>query len=149
MPYQDYLAINKLLSFTRYRIHTRVSYSYAGNRFAQEEKAKTALYEKHVKMTEDKCSSQAPCFKFRKGACRKGDKCRFSHDLGFQAPGYVPETPDYSDAVIESPSPIAPVLPSTKKRPGVTNTLMPAKKAKTNLAHQRARERPWTMGGNT
>lgn len=116
-----------------------------GNRFAQEERAKKALYEKHVKMTEDKITSQPHCFKFRKGACRKGDKCRFRHDLGLQVPSYNSEADNkaqYEAAVIQQPP--GPSLPQ-KKKAGVTNTLYPAKKAKNALNEQRAKERPWTV----
>lgn len=93
-------------------------------------------------MTEDRVTSQPPCFKFKKGQCRKGDSCRFRHDLGFQAPGFVaaPDTTDYSHAVIDHTS-----SQNVKKRPGVTNTLFPSKKARPSLDNQRLKERPWTV----
>jgi len=91
-------------------------------------------------MTEDKMSSKPPCFKFKKGFCIKGDKCRFSHDLGFQAPNKYQEVEEPVVAAAEpgvsgyeSTHPV-----SSNKRPGVTNTMMPSKKAKKALDAQRA-----------
>lgn len=120
----------------------------SGNRFADQEKAERAIFEKHVKMTEDKTSTRPPCFKFRKGACRKGNGCRFSHDLGFQAPMKDSGQPEDSEAGINhesSAQSLVSSMPSNKKRVGVTNTLLPAKKAKQSLNVQRAKERPWTV----
>ena len=99
-------------------------------------------------MTEDQTTSRPPCFKFKKGACRKGKGCRFSHDLGFQPPsragGYSDET---SSAEFPSePDPSSSFgNTSNKRRHGVTNTMLPAKKAKPALDSQRAKERPWTV----
>jgi len=113
-----------------------------GNKFVEQERAKQAILEKHVKMTEDKTSKRPPCFKFKKGECKKGLNCRYSHELSFQAPKYqTQETTDSHDDGISTESPAAP----KSKRAGVTNTLYPAKKAKGSLDHQRAQERPWTV----
>ncbi|KAL8571531.1 hypothetical protein ACOMHN_056826 [Nucella lapillus] len=53
------------------------------NPFAQAELAKLGILEKHVRLTEaapKKPASKQVCFKFKKGKCFLGEKCRFFHD---------------------------------------------------------------------
>ncbi|XP_067933683.1 uncharacterized protein [Watersipora subatra] len=116
-----------------------------GNKFANQEKAERAIFEKHVRMTEDQTSSRLLCFKFKRGACQKGKNCRFSHDLGFQAPLKVTEQDAETVESSESNRISEASIISNKKRIGITNTLLPAKKAKKSLDNQRANERPWTV----
>ena len=56
------------------------------NPYQKAEEQRKAILEQHVKMTaslqekEDEKKKRLPCFKFRKGQCHAGDKCRFWHD---------------------------------------------------------------------
>jgi len=56
------------------------------NPFQKAEEQRKAILEQHVKMTaslqekEDEKKKKLPCYKFRKGQCHAGDKCRFFHD---------------------------------------------------------------------
>lgn len=53
------------------------------NPFQQAEQAKLGILEKHVRLTEAaprKPASKQVCFKFRKGTCHLGTRCRFFHD---------------------------------------------------------------------
>jgi len=56
------------------------------NPFQKAEDQRKAILEQHVKMTaslqekEGEKRRRLPCFKFRKGQCHAGDKCRFFHD---------------------------------------------------------------------
>ena len=56
------------------------------NPFQKAEDQRKAILEQHVKMTaslqekEEEKKKKLPCYKFRKGQCHAGDKCRFYHD---------------------------------------------------------------------
>ena len=56
------------------------------NPFQKAEEQRKSILEQHVKMTaslrekEDDKKKRLPCFKFRRGQCNAGDKCRFYHD---------------------------------------------------------------------
>ena len=56
------------------------------NPFQKAEDQRKAILEQHVKMTaslqekEEEKKKRLPCYKFRKGQCTAGDKCRFFHD---------------------------------------------------------------------
>ena len=98
-------------------------------------------------MTEDHTSTRPPCFKFKRGACNKGKGCRFSHDLGFQPLQYQTLNDEAERHPLNEPAiDVLADIQQSKKRVGVTNTMLPAKKAKQSLQKQRAHERPWTVG---
>lgn len=69
------------------------------NPFEQAEQAKLGILEKHVRLTEaapKKPASKQVCFKFRKGTCHLGAKCRFFHDRSNIALGGVRDRSDSS-----------------------------------------------------
>ncbi|XP_076452392.1 uncharacterized protein LOC143288023 isoform X2 [Babylonia areolata] len=169
------------------------------NPFEQAEQAKLGILEKHVRLTEaapQKPATKQVCFKFKKGKCFLGDKCRFFHDrsniaLGagsgsegsgeaaspvavqdegpgfgrgdrsFKFPGFGGASGVNADGQFYHPaaqfSQGQPADPRTmdddsymagakgKKRHGITDSLMPPKKAMTDLGGLRKQERPWTV----
>lgn len=130
----------------------------------QEDRAASAVLERHVKLTEKPDASAAGgtderdrrpvCRMFRKGQCVKGDRCRFAHVVAGgqaanrraiegQGPKKQFEKPaiPYNEWEKEDPS-----SAKKRKRPiGVTNNLQPAKKAMTAFQQQTAKEQPWLV----
>lgn len=175
------------------------SSSVFANPFEQAEQAKYSILEKHVRLTEaapQKPASKQMCWKFKKGRCHLGERCRFFHDqssiivsctAGFsEISDYgvtvgqlgekkmkmtVDESKDINILKTKNSGqnkqlhhPIAHISkghPATseevkddnfmftakdknlKKRFGVTDTLLPPKKALTALGHIRKKEKPW------
>ena len=132
------------------------------NAFKVAEQAKHSILEQHVKMTAEQIREsrlkRKVCYNFQKGKCRFGSKCKYSHgddhivknrvggeDAGSdsvqrvqpdQNTNFPPETDDDGNVI------------KRKRRAGVTNNLLPTKKARATLDKQRAQERPWTMHAN-
>lgn len=161
------------------------------NRFDIAEKEKNAILEKHVKMTEARILTGKDakiCFKFRKGKCRFGKSCKYSHDLesnsisnqssqsadsshknktprtnfnnfntfdsGFPSSSNRMYTQSNYGAIPEFGMPLPPepvdddnymATAKRKKRCGVSDHLLPPKKAMMALDKQRQEERPWTV----
>lgn len=138
---------------------TVVENSVFKNPFRIKEDQKKAVLERHVEMTvkhEDQrtIDGKKVCWMFRKGRCRFGSKCTFAHDsdvkqrssvsqqltdtsgsgatdsekfrqisaVNVSTPKFDYDEEDNSDAVIECNK-------RTKKRPGLSNGLVPGKKA--------------------
>ena len=132
------------------------------NAFKVAEQAKHSILEQHVKMTAEQIREsrlkKKVCYNFQKGKCRFGNKCKYSHGddhiVANRASGdntggdvvrqvqpdqntnFPPETDDDGNVI------------KRKRRAGVTNNLLPTKKARATLDKQRAQERPWTMHAN-
>ncbi|OWF40417.1 uncharacterized protein LOC110463821 [Mizuhopecten yessoensis] len=115
------------------------------------------------------------CFKFQRGKCKFGKNCKFSHDRGSDIVGNSvkqdeekpPTEADVSSgfsgagrSVYLNPNtgygdPLPPLDAADddsymagakrKKRAGLSEHLMPSKKAMSSLDRQRLHERPWTM----
>ena len=139
------------------------------------EEAKHSVLEQHVKMTIAQQSKDTKnkriCWNFRKGKCRFGNKCKYSHDNDIpesilnsgdqveeRQPATAMSTPGYTanygpnsyqarsigqDVGEDDDSYMASV--KRKKRAGIGNSLVPPKKAMSALMQQRESERPWTM----
>lgn len=131
------------------------------NPFLAEEKKKLSALEKHVQLSEgkseeDKHKSKKICFKFQKGRCRLGDRCKFSHGLAAnELPNSEPEKP-------REPS-LAPSFSTTgtryepdeeeeaweqknkKRKSGVTDSLVPPKRAMAAYEKQRLNDKPWSQ----
>ncbi|KAK6190228.1 hypothetical protein SNE40_002147 [Patella caerulea] len=127
------------------------------NPFKQAELDKQSVLEKHVQMTEKRnLSNKKVCFKFKKGKCYKGKGCRFLHDID-TVRGKVYNSSEDSSTIhipgaaiqrfIEEPVDDDNYLLNSKrkKRHGVSDHLIPPKKALLSLEEQRSQERPWTM----
>ncbi|KOB74560.1 Radiation-resistant protein [Operophtera brumata] len=129
--------------------------SVFSNPFVEAELAKAAILEKHVKMVPGKEGTQMIngkkiCWNYRKGRCRFGHNCKYAHDSDIQ------KTQDEMDldkkklktvvcesagSVLSAPSPPAEEEtistddsqwessgPMKKKRPGLSQNLIPGKK---------------------
>ncbi len=144
------------------------------NPFQKAEEVKHSILEQHVKMTvavtEEKGSKNKKiCWNFRKGKCRYGRKCKYSHDNDIvvknsdieganseqtggqnnsndygqkawtirEAPKEVPAQDEEEDTYMSQAK--------RKKRSGVTDHLVPPKKAMHAYQAQRKQERPWTL----
>ena len=132
------------------------------NPFLAEEKKKLSVLERHVQLSESKPEEsndrKKTCFKFQKGKCRLGDKCKFSHGVALEKPSVessqrhtvaVPSLfptfynqerryePDEEEESWE--------LSKRKKRKcGVTDSLVPPKRAIIAYEKQQATDRPWS-----
>ncbi|XP_050411220.1 uncharacterized protein LOC126825594 [Patella vulgata] len=126
------------------------------NPFKQAELDKQSVLEKHVQMTEKRnLSNKKVCFKFKKGKCYKGKSCRFLHDIDTVRGTVYNSSEDSSNHIpgaamqrfIEEPVDDDNYLLNAKrkKRHGVSDHLIPPKKALLSLEEQRSKERPWTM----
>jgi len=139
------------------------------NYFHKAEEAKLAVLEHHVKLTTEQLKTndeQAKwknkknvCISFQRGRCRFGAKCRFAHSISSEAV----ETGTDLRAEVSVFTPKFGLLPSVqmplnmeldededmqkkrKHRSGVTDTLLPPKRAMMSLEQQRKEERPWTV----
>ena len=114
--------------------------SVFSNPFVEAENAKKAILEKHVKMTPTKdevkmINGKKICWNFRKGRCRFGHNCKFAHDSDLQRSqtdslensDQVPLSNQMvGDEETELESENAKIV--RKKRPGLTQGLVPGKK---------------------
>ena len=145
---------------------TSIGMTVFTNRYEQAELAKSSILEKHVQMTEKhpERGTRQICFKFKKGKCQMGAKCRFFHDQSniinhalkkvevdespdhvrhhsFNHPGhsvgmFTPEPEDDDNYMAGK---------KRKRKVGVSNNLVPPKQALLRLEQQRQTERPWTV----
>ena len=130
------------------------------NPFLAEEKKKLSVLEKHVQLSEgksekDEQKSKKICFKFQKGRCRMGDRCKFLHgiDSGSVNPGAEkPREPSLAATISTAGTRYEPDEgeerwePSKKKRKsGVTDSLVPPKRALAAFEKQRRDDKPWTQ----
>lgn len=142
------------------------------NYFHKAEEAKLAVLEHHVKLTTEQVKTNdkqakrknksAVCISFQRGRCRFGSKCRFAHSISSEAS----ETGVDMSSEISASAPKFGLLPSArmplqiepeddedavntekkrKHRSGVTDNLVPPKRAMKSLEQQRKEERPWTV----
>lgn len=95
------------------------------NPYLEAERAKSAVLEKHVKMVPakdhlTKVNGKNICWMNKKGRCRFGNKCKFAHDSElFNGPSIIDENKSNKESL---------KLNNKKKRPGLSETLIPGKK---------------------
>lgn len=122
--------------------------SVFSNPFVEAEKAKSAILEKHVKMTPTlddtkMINGRKICWNYRKGRCRFGHNCTFAHDSdlhrtaaeleAIRAPQetiicqtqYNGQMPINDDDEIDQENN---QMNKRKKRPGLSQSLIPSKK---------------------
>ncbi|XP_012255055.2 uncharacterized protein LOC105685501 [Athalia rosae] len=122
--------------------------SVFSNPFVEAEKAKSAILEKHVKMTPTlddtkMINGKKICWNYRKGRCRFGHNCTFAHDSDLhhsaielesaRAPQetLICQTPYHGQVTFNEGDEVDQENNQThkrKKRPGLTQTLIPGKK---------------------
>lgn len=122
-----------------------VTNSVFKNPFVEEENAKSAILEKHVKMIPAKeditqINGKQICWMYRKGRCRFGHNCKYAHDSDLHS-DMPADSSDQSESntVCDSLSgsvpkvdkhdvPVEGEVLKKKKRPGLTQGLVPGKK---------------------
>jgi len=118
--------------------------SIFANPFREAEDARRAVLEKHVKLTTQptdlrQINGKQVCWNYRKGRCRFGRGCKFAHDSDLQGAGAGAggQEPEAEEAPAEAPEVSTSALgappdgePPRKKRPGLSQTLVPGKKVK-------------------
>lgn len=122
--------------------------SVFSNPFAEAEKAKSAILEKHVKMTPTlddtkMINGRKICWNYRKGRCRFGHNCTFAHDSdlhrsaaeleALRAPQetVICQTQYTGQVAIKDEEEVDQENNQNlkrKKRPGLSQTLIPGKK---------------------
>ncbi|KAF5308529.1 hypothetical protein FQR65_LT06194 [Abscondita terminalis] len=121
------------------------------NPFKQAEDAKQAILEKHVKMVNAKDNTQIingkkVCWNYRKGKCRFGHNCIYAHDSDVQKnEDKINEENEVRHTVVcqsqdfsknEEFAETGCKSKQTKKRPGLTQGLVPGKKIMKNYHKQ-------------
>ena len=130
------------------------------NPFLAEEKKKLSVLEKHVQLSESKTEDDNKrkkqiCFKFQKGKCRLGDKCKFSHGLATAVPSPGPEKPKELSIATSFSNKATGYEPDEdeeswepqkkkKRKAGVTDSLIPPKLAMAAYEKQRLNDKPWS-----
>lgn len=136
-----------------------VKNSVFANPFIEAENAKEAILEKHVKMIPAKddltnINGKKICWMYRKGRCRFGHKCRYAHDSDIHNEINSTEGSEKVDVSSSSvgESNANPVKNSDvnalkselnvkkKKRPGLSQTLVPGKKVLSMYKKQKLSE---------
>jgi len=129
--------------------------SVFSNPFRDKEEKKKAILEQHVNMTQRQeemrvIDGKKVCWMYRKGRCRQGARCQFAHDNDVKT-DRVREAKYDGDSQISvdkcakgavnnikfnpvatrelSPPPLEDELMKRKKRPGLSQNLVPSKKA--------------------
>lgn len=115
------------------------------NKFVEEDNAKKAILEKHVKMVSTDVKTvngKKICWNYRKNKCRFGHNCKYAHDSDLQTDPstIVPnqtnikqtDTPQVSPPVDEEKK-----IGKGKKRPGLSQTLVPGKKVMKSYNQQK------------
>ncbi|PSN33592.1 hypothetical protein C0J52_23009 [Blattella germanica] len=124
---------------------TAVKNSVFSNPFVEAENAKKAILEKHVKMTPTRdevkmINGKKICWNFRKGRCRFGHNCKFAHDSDLQRseadsqenseqvplPNQISPPVGDEEAELDEENTKTQIV--RKKRPGLTQSLVPGKK---------------------
>ncbi|CAH0554971.1 unnamed protein product [Brassicogethes aeneus] len=118
------------------------------NPFTEAENAKEAILQKHVKMVDSKdnvivINGKKICWNYRKGRCRFGHNCKFAHDSDIQKSKEQLESekqvqhvvvcqhqnlPQPSSNEIEKIKEESVLLNQKRRRPGLTQGLVPGKK---------------------
>lgn len=133
-----------------------VKNSVFSNPFVEAENAKKAILEKHVKMTPTRdeiktINGKKICWNFRKGRCRFGHNCKFAHDSDLpQAVQSEEEETNENNShtivsTIEDDCNInseknSHKLNSKKKRPGLSQSIVPGKKVLKVYKRQKVNE---------
>ncbi|KAE8744773.1 hypothetical protein FOCC_FOCC008590 [Frankliniella occidentalis] len=129
------------------------------NPYVEAEIAKKAILEKHVKMVPSKdevrfINGKQICWNYRKGRCRFGHNCKFAHDSDLHQGGSQSSSfaGNVSGQIVPDGGSVSPEPEADegeegqmkrKKRPGLSQTLVPGKKVLNRYKKQRVKETPW------
>lgn len=128
------------------------------NPFHKEQEAKKLMLEKHVKLSENpkdvvEINGKKICFNYRKGRCKFGHNCKYAHDSdlsntatsGGGATGTHPsQGVQYNNGVPDDGLGTETEEERVRKRkPGLSEGLMPNKRARQNFRSQQTKETPW------
>ncbi|XP_069047524.1 uncharacterized protein [Lepisosteus oculatus] len=128
--------------------------SVFANPFRARAEQSLSVLQRHVPLTlqpRPACIGGRPvCLAYRKdGRCRFGGRCRFAHDSDLQVP--PPAAPQHSPPPQASglePGPDPPVESpgrTGRRKPGVSDTLIPPKRALRDYEASVAKDRPWLL----
>nr|XP_033793827.1 uncharacterized protein LOC117357396 isoform X2 [Geotrypetes seraphini] len=155
----DYLTETRLPA-PRLEMATRVEEHQAcagvfTNPFREEQRAQLSLLERHVQLTvKDRPAEIAGrkiCLAYRKdGRCRFGSSCKFAHDSDLQVmpkPGVKKQQSVLAaSSTNQQEASTEDSLPARgKRKPGLSNTLIPPKRTQKNYQAQLAKDRPWVL----
>ncbi|KAK7788764.1 hypothetical protein R5R35_000016 [Gryllus longicercus] len=136
-----------------------VKNSVFSNPFVEAENAKKAILEKHVKMTPTRdeikmINGKKICWNFRKGRCRFGHNCKFAHDSDLQSSLNRHHANEIANSdLVALPNQVIPIvdeevegdsenasITQRKKRPGLSQTLVPGKKVMNMYKKQKVKD---------
>ena len=139
------------------------------NPFQKAQEDKKLLLEKHVKMTDNpkdvlEINGKKICWNYRKGRCKFGHNCKYAHDSDIiQQVEQSPDSKEHQSPTVANPlsgwsyGDLAtyhtiesePVTDDSevkrKKRPGLSEGLVPNKKVLKMYQKQQAKEAPWKV----
>lgn len=136
------------------------------NPFQDEERAQLSILERHVKLSDSNWAKggKGVCLAYqRDGRCRYGTKCKYSHGTDLPPGATMSSQGELSssrgDAIemVKDDSKLGELHigkeveeetqaeRGKRKKPGLSNTLIPPKKALKNYQKQLTSERPWAL----
>lgn len=122
------------------------------NPFQKEQEAKKQMLEKHVKLSDNpkdvvEINGRKICFNYRKGRCKFGHNCKYAHDSDLSTGPVAPNSGGEEQVSAlyngSSKAPPAEEQPERKRKPGLSEGLVPNKKSRNNYHAQRNKETPW------
>ncbi|XP_043915761.1 uncharacterized protein LOC122791850 isoform X2 [Protopterus annectens] len=131
------------------------------NPFKEEEQEHLSMLQKHVPLTVHDSPSETGgkkvCHMYQKNKrCRFGVNCKFAHDCDLQVIKDSEGCPPDNSSSVLSPSALILAHSETnaagdgqvirvKRKPGLSQTLIPPKRALKNFQEQAAKDRPWVL----
>ncbi|XP_050719856.1 uncharacterized protein LOC127000317 isoform X4 [Eriocheir sinensis] len=130
------------------------------NPFHKAQEDKKTVLEKHVKMTENpkdvlEINGKKICWNYRKGRCKFGHNCKYAHDSDISKPSDSKDMQNATGTVLHGDT-LATQVPVTdavidelstkkKKRPGLSDGIVPSKKVQKFHRKQQSKETPWLL----
>ena len=157
------LEVNKtatLASRDEFQERTFKTSSVFYNPYLAEEKKKISALEQHVHLTKSASEQDSQrkekkkniCWKFQKGKCKFGDRCKFSHDVGNNQLTSEQRSSLLTPVISRPSRKLEPDVDeddedakarARKRKVGVTDSLVPPKRSLQAYERQKSAERPW------
>lgn len=136
------------------------------NPFRDEERAQLSILERHVKLSDNNWAKggKGVCLAYqRDGRCRYGTKCKYSHGTDLPPGATLASQGELSSGGGDVPEAVGDGLKlgelqsgeeageetqaerGKRKKPGLSNTLIPPKKALKSYQKHQSAERPWAL----